>query len=144
MTDHVPYGAPGFKKAYGVAWSQTDVRPLLRYFAEDGEYTDAGSSATFRGHGEIARFVELMFAFSHDSTVAYTSLLGGKDGFAAEWRWSGTASGKLVLDGHTYPRTNRPFAVQGVALCKVDDTGAITSHRDYYDMRALLKQLELL
>jgi hypothetical protein len=144
MIDHIPYGAPGFQEAYGVAWSQTDVRPLLRYFAEKGEYTDTGSSATFRGHAEIARFVELMFAFSHNSTVAYTSLLQGEDGFAAEWTWSGTASGKLVLDGHMYPRTDRPFSVEGLALCKVDDTCAITSHRDYYDMRTLLKQLDRL
>jgi steroid delta-isomerase-like uncharacterized protein len=143
MDQYVPYGDPGFLEAYGNAWSQRDTEPLLRYFADDGEYTDTGSSVAFRGHAEIARFVALMFAFSHDSRVEYTSLLSGRDGFAAEWTWSGTASGKLVLDGRTYPRTDRPFSVNGVALCKVDASRAITSHVDYYDMRALLKQLDL-
>lgn len=133
----------GFAEAYGVAWSGTDDAPLLRYFAEDGEYTDTGSSITVRGHAGIARFRRAMFAFSADSRIVFTNLLRGAGGFAAEWTWSGTASGGLALDGHMYPATNRPYAVQGVALCTVDDAGAITSHRDYYDMRALLKQLGL-
>jgi hypothetical protein len=102
-TAHIPYDDPRFQEAYGIAWSGTDDGPLLRYFAEDGEYTD----------------------------------------IASEWTWSGTASGELRLDGRTYPATNRPYSVQGVALCNVDEAGAITAHRDFYDMRALLKQLGL-
>jgi len=141
---HVPYGDPGFAEAYGLAWSATDDGPLLRYFAEDGEYTDTGSGVTVRGHAGIARFRRAMFAFSHDSTIVFTSLLRAPGGFASEWTWSGTASGDLVLDGHRYPATNCPYAVRGVALCAVDETGAITNHVDYYDMRALLKQLQLL
>jgi steroid delta-isomerase-like uncharacterized protein len=142
-TAHIPYDDPRFQEAYGIAWSGTDDGPLLRYFAEDGEYTDMGSSATFRGHKDIARFRRAMFNFSADSRIVFTTLLRGSRGFASEWTWSGTASGELRLDGRTYPATNRPYSVQGVALCTVDEAGAITAHRDFYDMRALLKQLGL-
>jgi hypothetical protein len=143
-TEHVPYTHPRFQEAYGLAWSGTEDAPLLRYFAEKGEYTDTGSSITVRGHAGIVRFRRAMFAFSRDSRIVFTSLLRGAGGFAAEWTWSGTASGDLVLDGHRYAGTYRPYSVQGVALCTVDEAGAITAHRDYYDMRALLLQLELI
>lgn len=137
----VPYTDPAFADAYGTAWSETDDAPLLAYFAEDGEYTDTGSSITVRGHAGIARFRRAMFAFSHDSRIVFTSLLPGPGGFAAEWTWSGTASGDLVLDGTRYPATDRPYSVRGVALCRVDASGAITAHLDYYDMRSLLVQI---
>lgn len=138
---HVPFTDPRFQQAYGEAWTGTDDAVLLRYFAEDGEYTDTGSSITVRGHAGIARFRRAMFAFSTDSTIVFTSLVRGTDGFAAEWTWSGTATGDLVLDGDRYPASHRRYSVDGVALCRVDADGAITVHRDYYDMRALLKQL---
>jgi steroid delta-isomerase-like uncharacterized protein len=137
----VPYTDPGFQDAYGSAWSGADDAALLAYFAEDGEYTDTGSSITVRGHAGLARFRRAMFAFSPDSRIVFTSLLAGAGGFAAEWTWSGTASGDLVLDGRRYPATGRPYSVDGVALCRVDGGGAITAHVDYYDMRALLTQI---
>ena len=140
----LPHTDPGFPDAYGSAWSGTDDAPLLAHFAEDGEYTDTGSSITVRGHTGIARFRRAMFAFSRDSRIVFTSLLGGEGGFAAEWTWSGTATGDLVLDGRRYPASDRPYSVIGVALCRVDATGAITAHRDYYDMRALLTQIDAL
>ena len=143
-TDHVSYRDPGFQEAYGVAWTQVDDGPLLRYFAEDGEYTDTGSSITVRGHAGLVRFRRAMFAFSQDSRIVFTSLIRGEGGFAAEWTWSGTATGDLVLDGQRYPRSDRPYSIQGVAMCSVNAAGSITVHRDYYDMRALLRQLGLI
>ena len=141
---HAPYSDPGFAEAYGAAWSASDDAPLLRYFAEGGAYTDTGSSITVRGHAGIARFRAAMFAFSHDSTIVFSSLLHGAGGFAAEWIWSGTNSGDLVLDGVRHAATGRRYSVRGVALCSVDETGAITAHVDYYDMRSLLTQIGVL
>ena len=137
----VAYTDPAFPDAYGSAWSGTDDAVLLAYFAEEGEYTDTGTSITVRGRGGLARFRRAMFAFSADSRIVFTSLIAGDGGFAAEWTWSGSATGDLVLDGRRYPASGRPYAVRGVALCTVDGSGAITAHRDYYDMRALLRQL---
>jgi steroid delta-isomerase-like uncharacterized protein len=137
----IPYTDPAFSDAYGSAWSGSDDAPLLAYFAEDGEYTDTGSSITVRGHAGLVRFRRAMFAFSPDSRIVFTSLLSGTGGFAAEWTWSGTASGDLVLDGRRYPASGRPYSVRGVALCRVDAAGAITAHVDYYDMHALLVQI---
>ena len=75
-----PHTDPGFPDAYGSAWSGTDDAPLLAHFAEDGEYTDTGSSITVRGHTGIARFRRAMFAFSRDSrstsTLSPTLTLG--------------------------------------------------------------------
>lgn len=137
----VPYTDPGFADAYGSAWGASDDDALLAYFAEDGSYTDTGSSITVRGHAGLARFRRAMFAFSADSRIVFTSVLAGDGGFAAEWTWSGTATGDLVLDGRRYPASGRPYSVRGVALCRVGADGAITAHVDYYDMRALLVQI---
>jgi len=137
----VAYTDPAFPDAYGNAWSAADDSLLLECFAPDGEYTDTGSSITVHGHAGLSRFRRAMFAFSRDSRIVFTSLLPGPGGFAAEWTWSGTASGDLVLDGRRYPASDRPYSVRGVALCRVDGDGAITAHVDYYDMRALLVQI---
>jgi hypothetical protein len=82
-TEHVPHTHPRFQEAYGLAWSGTEDAPLLRYFAEKGEYTDTGSSITVRGHSGIVSFRRAMFAFSPDSRIVFTSLLCGAGGFAA-------------------------------------------------------------
>ena len=85
-----------------------------------------------------------MLAFAPDSKVTFGAAHGDDRGFAARWTWSGTAAGSLKVDDHLYPATGSRFSVPGVAFCTLADGGTIASHEDYYDLRAVLVQLNLL
>ena len=54
---------------------------------------------------------------------------------------SGVAQGPLLVDGIVHPPTNLPFSVDGAAVCRVNAEGLISYHKDYYDIRSLMKQL---
>lgn len=134
---------PGFLKAYTTAWSSGD-EPLLRTaFAEDGVYIDTGMGHTYTGVADVARFFRHMLRFSTDTLVDFTSIVVDADGlgFATEWTWSGTADGNLSLGDRLVPPSGRRYSVPGVAYCRADESGLVTYHRDYYDVRDLLGQL---
>lgn len=138
------FGDQGFLEAWGHGWSCGDPDVLLPLYRPDARYLDVSSGLTFTGHDEIRRFYRWMLAFAPDSTVAFDSAHGDGDGFAARWTWSGTASGRLKVDEQIHPATGLHFSVPGVAFCALGHDGTIASHEDYYDMRAVLKQLKLL
>jgi len=138
------FGDDGFLEAWGQAWSGGDPDALLPFYAPDARYVDVGNDLTVKGHGELRRFFGWMLAFAPDSRVAFTAAHGGRSGFAARWVWGGTATGPLRVDGQVYPAGGARFSVPGVAFCTLAADGTIASHEDYYDMRAVLKQLDLL
>ena len=139
----IRYGSADFREAYGACWSSADEELFRSFFSKDVLYIDGGNHRSFQGIDEALGFFKSMLAFSPDSKIEFTRLTGDRQGFAAEWTWSGTAAGKLLLDGIVYPRTDRRFSVDGVAFCMVDEAGLVTYHKDYYDMRLVLKQLGL-
>ena len=137
----VRYGNVEFREAYGAAWSSGDEALFRAYFAPEVVYVEGGAHTRYEGVDQAARFFRFMRAFSPDSRIEFTSLAGDTRGFGAEWVWSGTASGKLLLDGIVYPAANRPYRIDGAAICRADAEGRVTYHKDFYDMRSLLKQL---
>jgi hypothetical protein len=59
-----------------------------------------------------------------------------------EWVWSGTFEGALRLpDGSSVQSTGASFSVPGVAACRYVVNGELVSHRDYWDVSTLLKQV---
>jgi steroid delta-isomerase-like uncharacterized protein len=136
------FGEPGFLDVWGEAWSAGEPEPLLRFFAPDARYRDVGSGLTFVGHDEISRFVRFMLRFAPDSRISFESAYGDRDGFAARWRWAGTASGPLRVGDRLYPATGKTFSVPGVAYCALTADGLIASHEDYYDMLDVVRQVD--
>lgn len=133
---------PAFLDAYGAAWSAGGTGPA-GFFAAHAVYVDVASDVRAEGPAGADRFLRWQLAFASDSVVRFTSLIGDERHFSAEWTWSGTADGKLTLAGTTHAGTDRHFSVPGVAVCSVDETGAIILHKDYWDMRTLLAQIGL-
>lgn len=139
------FGDDGFLDAWGDSWSCGDPQALLPFYAPDARYVDVGNNLTVTGHDEIRRFYQWMLAFAPDSKVVFTTAHGDDRGFASpSGNWSGRAAGRLKADDHVYPVTGGYFSVPGVAFCTLADDGTIASHEDYYDMRAVLHQLNLL
>jgi len=131
-----------FLDRWGPAWTDPDVAQLLAFYAPDARYRDVGSDLTFVGHAEIERFQHYMYKFAPDSRVEFHSAHGDAAGFAAEWTWSGTARGPLVVRGERFPATGVSFSVPGIAYCTLSGDGRIATHDDYYDMFDLVHQIQ--
>jgi steroid delta-isomerase-like uncharacterized protein len=138
------FGEDGFLGAWGEAWSCGNPEVLLPFYAADARYADMGNELTVTGHDQIRRFYDWMLAFSPDSKVVFGAAHGDGGGFAARWTWSGTAAGPIKVGEHVYPAAGIRFSVPGVAFCTLAADGRIASHEDYYDMRAVLQQLNLM
>ncbi|KUI34206.1 nuclear transport factor 2 family protein [Mycobacterium sp. GA-2829] len=132
---------PGFPEAYSQAWTHEPER-LCDFFAEDGSYTDVAMRGTYRGRAEIQRFHRWMLKFSSDSLIVFTRPAVQDDRAYYEWTWSGSISGPLRLPGGaTVDAAGHAFAVDGIATCRFDDNGKLTSHRDFWDISQLVEQL---
>ncbi|WP_154733208.1 MULTISPECIES: nuclear transport factor 2 family protein [Solirubrobacterales] len=129
--------------AWGRAWSADEPDALLALYAPDAVYTDVGSDLVFHGHDELRAFFAFMLRFSPDGLIEFHEAYGDDRGFASRWTWSGTAAGKLKVRDRVYPATGRRFSVPGVAYCTTTPDGLLATHADYWDMHAVLHQLEL-
>jgi hypothetical protein len=139
----IRYGDSRFRKAYGEAWSSHDEAHWRTYFTPDVEYIEGGTHTTYRGIDQAARFFRFMYRFASDSQIEFLNLHGNAEGFGSEWIWSGVADGPLMVDGVVHPPTNRSFRIDGAAMCRVDADGRVSYHKDYYDVRSMMKQLGL-
>ena len=103
----------GFAEAYSRAWTE-DPEGLCAFFAEDGVYEDVAM-------GEPA-------------------VQAGRAYY--EWTWSGSINGALRLpDGSHVDAAGKDFSVTGIASCRFDSAGKLTSHRDFWDVGLLVEQL---
>ena len=130
-----------FAAAYSRAWTSDPVE-LLDFFAPDGSYTDVAMDATYNGRDEIARFHRWMLKFAPDSAIEFSNACAAGGRLYLEWVWSGTFEGTLRLpDGSSVQSTGGNFGVPGVGACRYADNGELLSHRDYWDLSTLLRQI---
>jgi steroid delta-isomerase-like uncharacterized protein len=130
-----------FADAYSRAWTAEPVE-LLDFFAPDGSYTDVAMGATYNGRAEIARFHRWMLKFAPDSAIEFSNACAGGGRLYLEWVWSGTFKGALRLpDGSLVQSTGGDFSVPGVAACRHAPDGKLLSHRDYWDLGTVLRQV---
>jgi steroid delta-isomerase-like uncharacterized protein len=130
-----------FADAYSRAWTSEPVQ-LLDFFAPDGSYTDVATDATYQGREEIARFHRWMLKFAADSAIDFSDACAADDRLYLQWVWSGTFGGALRLpDGSSVESTGAKFSVPGVAACRYASDGKLLSHRDYWDLNTVLRQV---
>ena len=140
MTHPHPSDA-GFADAYSRAWTSEPAR-LLDFFAPDGTYTDVPMNATYTGREEIARFHRWMLKFAPDSVIEFSDACAADGRLYLGWVWSGTFEGALRLpDGSSVESTGAKFSVPGVAACRYAADGKLLSHRDYWDLYTVLRQV---
>jgi steroid delta-isomerase-like uncharacterized protein len=131
---------PAYAQSYGAAWgaSPDEFRAFL---SPDVVYVEAGMQMTYEGIDATIAFQQFMLRFSSDSVIEFTSFLRDDDQFAAEWVWSGTATGRLRLGDDLVDARGSSYSVEGVAVGRFDDSGLVVHHKDYYDVRRLVAQL---
>jgi hypothetical protein len=133
---------PDFAAAYSRAWTSDPIE-LLGFFAPAGTYTDVAMGATYNGRAEIARFHRWMLKFAPDSAIEFSNGCAGGSRLYLEWVWSGTFEGTLGLpDGSSVQSTGGHFSVPGVGACSYAANGELLSHRDYWDLSTLLRQVD--
>jgi steroid delta-isomerase-like uncharacterized protein len=130
-----------FADAYSRAWTSEPVGPL-KFFAPHGSYIDVAMNATYTGREEIARFHRWMLKFAPDSAIAFSDGCAADGRLYLQWVWSGTFEGALRLpDGSSVESTGAKFSVPGVAACRYATDGKLLSHRDYWDLSTMLRQV---
>jgi steroid delta-isomerase-like uncharacterized protein len=133
--------ADDFADAYSRAWT-SEPGQLLDFFCPDGSYTDVAMGATYQGHEEIARFHSWMLKFAPDSAIDFSDACAAGGRLYLQWVWSGTFGGALRLpDGSSVESTGANFSVLGVAACGYAADGKLLSHRDYWDLNTVLRQV---
>jgi steroid delta-isomerase-like uncharacterized protein len=131
----------GFAEDYSRAWTSEPIQ-LLDFFAPDGSYTDVAMGATYTGRDEIGRFHRWMLKFASDSLIEFSDACATDGRLYLEWVWSGTFEGALRLpDGSSVEPTGANFSVPGVAACRYAINGELLSHRDYWDLATVLRQV---
>jgi steroid delta-isomerase-like uncharacterized protein len=140
MTHPHPTDA-NFAAAYSQAWTSEPVE-LLDFFAPEGSYTDVAMDATYHGRAEIGRFHRWMLKFAPDSAIEFSDACACDGRLYLEWVWGGTFEGALRLpDGSSVQSTGASFTVPGVAACQYAADGKPLSHRDYWDLGTVLRQV---
>ena len=133
-----------FAAAYSRAWTSQPVE-LPQFFTHDGSYVDVAMGATYNGREEIARFHRWMLKFAPDSVIEFSDACALDGQLYLQWVWSGTFDGALRLpDGSSVQSTGAQFSVPGVAACRYTANGKLRSHRDYWDLSTILKQVSAL
>jgi hypothetical protein len=131
-----------FAAAYSRAWTSEPVE-LLDFFAPEGSYTDVAMDATYSGREQIARFHRWMLKFAPDSVIEFSNACALDGRLYLEWVWSGRFDGALRLpDGSVLRSTGGDFSVPGVAACRYAANAELLSHRDYWDLKTLLRQVD--
>ena len=132
----------GFAEAYSLAWT-SDPAALLEFFAPDGSYTDVAMGTTYLGRDQIARFHRWMLKFAPDAVIEFSQPCAADGRLYLEWVWSGTFDGAIRLpDGRVIEATGLNFSVPGVAACRYGPDGKLVSHRDYWDLGTVLRQID--
>lgn len=130
-----------FADAYSRAWTSEPMK-LVDFFAPDGTYTDVPMGATYTGREEIARFHRWMGKFAPDSVIVFSDACAAGGRLYLQWVWSGTFDGALRLpDGSSVQSTGAKFSVPGIAACRYAANGELLSHRDYWDLSTVLRQI---
>jgi steroid delta-isomerase-like uncharacterized protein len=130
-----------FAAAYSRAWT-SEPGQLIDFFAPNGSYTDVAMGATYHGHDEIARFHRWMLKFAPDSAIEFSDACAAGGRLYLQWIWSGTFEGSLRLpDGASVEATGAKFSIPGVAACQYAADGKLLSHRDYWDLGTVLRQV---
>jgi steroid delta-isomerase-like uncharacterized protein len=130
-----------FAAAYSQAWTSEPGR-LLEFFAPNGSYIDVAMGATYHGRDAIARFHCWMLKFAPDSAIEFSEACAADGRLYLQWVWRGTFEGTLRLpDGSSVEATGAKFDVPGVAACRYATDGKLLSHRDYWDLGTVLRQV---
>ncbi len=115
---------------------------MLEFFAPTGSYTDMAMGTTCDGHDGILRFHRWMLKFAPDSNIDFFApavgdgvLLSGVD---VEWKLRGRAAAVTGWRPHSiqWPTLRSP----GIAACRYDADGKLTSHRDFWDAEQMVAQ----
>jgi len=134
---------PGFAAAYSAAWTSAP-EVLVQFFAPDGIYTDVAMGGTYQGRDGIARFHRYMLKFTSDTVIEFGETHACDGRLVAHWVWSGSFDGPLRLrSGKLIDATGTHFSVPGVAVCRYDPAGKLTSHEDYWDLATVLDQAKV-
>jgi len=124
---------------YIAAWNEHDLKKIDTYYViwyDLGyDYTTKGKKSVSKAITDVfMRYVPDMYwvkngdVFTSDNTTIYEWVYGGA--FDGEWDF--------------IPVKNKKFEIKGLSITTINRYGEIISHKDYYNLLDLKKQLVLI
>jgi steroid delta-isomerase-like uncharacterized protein len=120
---------PELLDAWAAAWSSHDPEQLVALYSPEAVYEEVPTGSIARGHDEIRSLAEATHAAFADIQVT------SRTGFQTE-TWA-------VLEGDFAARgaEGQPISVPFAVILEIED-GAIARSADYFDLNAVLTQME--
>ena len=136
---------------YFAAWSRhaqatdpttghADLVRLFGFMSPDIRYEDVPTEQVFIGHEGVRAMGAQALQMAADLTIVCISAQMSDNQFAFETETRGTNTGAVGA----MPATGKPFVLRTVSVGRRGSDGKVTSHKDYWDVAAYLKQVGLL
>ncbi|GIV79916.1 MAG: hypothetical protein KatS3mg051_2121 [Anaerolineae bacterium] len=125
------------------AFNRHDADAFAALYAPDAVVYDPQYAEPLQGREAIRKDMEDFFASFPDVQATLSNVLTSDDIVACEMELTGTNKGPILTPTGTLAATNRQFRMPGSRFAHVNEQGLITMERRYFDMAALMQQLEL-
>jgi len=127
---------------YISAWNEHDVAKIDTFYADDVIWYDLSYDYTTKGKANVTKAITDAFMGS------VADMYWGKSGdvfvsgntIVYEWVYGGTFDGRF--DGVMIH--DKTFEIKGLSTTTINTKGKIVSHKDYYDLASLKRQLGLI
>ncbi|GII77559.1 hypothetical protein Sru01_25410 [Sphaerisporangium rufum] len=122
------------------AFNDHDTDAYVRCFTDDGTLEDIALQQTFKGHAELAEFMDRWVAACPDTRVDLAEPIISGNRAAVPWLGLGTLTGHFPHLPATAVRGSR-IENRGLSLMEFSDDGLVRRQADYYDIFAVLRQI---
>jgi predicted ester cyclase len=125
------------------AWSAQDLEGLLKHFANDAVWNDAGLAEPLRGTGAIRAYVQGWFTAFPDIALTRTNRVIDGQQVAVELEFRGTNTGPMILGVAEVPPTGRAVTGRGAYFARVRQ-GKVVEFSSHPDRAGMMMQLGLI
>ena len=126
-----------FVRAWVRTYTEGRLDDAMACYTTDVRFEDPIFGERVDGR-EALREAFATFFTSGVTRLRFVRWTGGEQGGAVEWEWTATWGPGRTFLGHDC--SNRRFVTRGVSVLALRD-GAICRQTDYWDLRAVLRQL---
>ncbi len=126
-------------KEMGEVWNvYRDWERFAAFWTDDLFQEDLALEVVNRGKEDLRRFFADNWVAWPDSNIRMKSLLVADDRVAFEWLWTATQAKEWP---GLIPATGKRFSVRGASVFELEG-GKVKGWRDYYNLAAILRQIE--
>ena len=122
------------------AWDGHDAEAFANLFADEFAVNDVALPGPITTRDGVRQYAQGWFTAFPDMSVKETSRVVGDDAVAAEWQFTGTNTGPMMMAGKEIPPTGKSVVGRGTYFARVRD-GKVVEFNSYPDIAGMMMQL---